>query len=115
MVSGSTRRGSRLAPPIAVGDARERPAEMNAALPKAREPWSFLGLLELGRTVSAGEGVRRADAVARWLPTRYGATRPCTNAASGMVRDWLAPLDPAQAIPACVDCACAFGYDLTLF
>ena len=49
------------------------------------------------------------------LPTRYGAVWPCPNAASGTVRDWLAPLDPAQAIPACVDCAEGFGYDLDRF
>lgn len=50
-----------------------------------------------------------------WLPTRNGATRPCCSPASGTVRDWLAPLDPAQAIPACLECARTFGYVLDPF
>ena len=50
-----------------------------------------------------------------WLPVTQGASRPCGNPAAGTVRDWLAPLDPAQAVPTCLECARAFGYVLDRF
>ncbi len=50
-----------------------------------------------------------------WLPSSHGAAKPCRNAAAGLVRDWLAPLDPASALPSCAACAEAFGLDLELF
>ena len=49
------------------------------------------------------------------LPTRYGAEQPCRNAAEGIVADWTAPLDPAQRLGACQQCAAAYGLELRPF
>ena len=49
------------------------------------------------------------------LPTRYAAERPCHNPAEGTVADWTAPLDPAQRLGSCEQCAAAYGLDLRPF
>ena len=49
------------------------------------------------------------------LLTRYGAETPCRRAAEGIVAEWTAPLDPAQRIGACEQCAAAYGLDLRPF
>lgn len=46
------------------------------------------------------------------LPTRFGAERPCGHPAEGTVAEWTAPLDPAQRLGACQDCADTFGLEL---
>lgn len=49
------------------------------------------------------------------LPTRYGAVKPCPNPADGLVADWTAPLDLAQQVGACQDCADIYRLDLQAF
>jgi hypothetical protein len=49
------------------------------------------------------------------LPTRFGAEKPCPSPAEGIAAEWTAPLDPAQAIGSCCECAGIFRLRFTPF
>ncbi|SER32888.1 hypothetical protein [Microlunatus flavus] len=49
------------------------------------------------------------------VPTRFGAERPCRRVARGTVPEWTAPLDRAQRLGSCQECADVFGLELEPF
>lgn len=46
------------------------------------------------------------------LGRRFGSRRRCSRPPVGTVPDWLAPLDPTLATPACEDCAVLYRVEL---
>ena len=49
------------------------------------------------------------------VPTRFGAEKPCGRVAEGTVAEWTAPLDRAQRLGSCRECADVFSLELTPF